>query len=105
MLNGGVARTCSVGPQFVPYWREKAADLQNRSALRVPSKSDGRLKRTPHPPPCGPPSPPGRGGTARRWVRGPFVGDISIALEVFYARDFDGALGPRYTFLTFHDMS
>jgi hypothetical protein len=25
-------------------------------------------------------------------VRGPFVGDISIALEVCYARDFDGTL-------------
>ena len=42
-------------------------------------------EETPHPPPCGPPSPQGRGietktaalsqgrgGTARRWVRGPF---------------------------------
>jgi len=25
--------------------------------------------------------------------RGPFVGDISLALEVCYTRDFDGALG------------
>src|SRR5271157_282936 len=47
------------------------------------------------------PSPRGRGGTARRrgphvlhvvGVRGSFVGDISIALEVRYVRDFDGAL-------------
>src|SRR5271157_3597385 len=52
---------------------------------------------TPHPPPCGPPSPRGRGGTARRWVRGRFVDTISIALEACYTRDFDGALEGRDT--------
>ena len=30
-----VARTCSVGPRFVPNRPRKAADLPNRSALRL----------------------------------------------------------------------
>src|SRR5271157_6062154 len=58
------------------------------------------MKKTPHPPPCGPPSPRGRGGTARRWVRGRFVDTISIALEACYTRDFDGALGDHRSDLT-----
>ena len=32
-----VARTCSVGPRLVLMWHGKAADLQNRSALPLPS--------------------------------------------------------------------
>src|SRR5271157_269370 len=53
------------------------------------------LEETPHPPPCGPPSPQGRGielrepsprgrgGTARRWVRGLFAGVACITRGVW----------------------
>jgi len=34
----------------------------------------------------------GRGGTAKRWVRGPFADDAFEALEVIGTLDFDGAL-------------
>ena len=40
------------------------------------------------------PSPLGRGGTARRGVRGFFAGDAFMAMEVSGARDFDGILWP-----------
>jgi hypothetical protein len=35
----------------------------------------------------------GRGGTARRWVRGLFADDAFVALDVCGTLDSDGALG------------
>jgi hypothetical protein len=59
------------------------------------------LKGTPHPPPCGPPSPLGEGGGFSfypsplgrgRWVRGLFASNAFMAPEVCDTRDFDGTL-------------
>ena len=71
------------------------------------------LKGTPHPPPCGPPSPLGegggfsfypsplgRGGTARRWVRGLFASNAFMAPEVCDTRDFDGTLRDSHILLS-----
>ena len=38
------------------------------------------------------PSPGGRGGTARRWVRGLFADYAFVALSVYWILDFGGAL-------------
>jgi len=34
----------------------------------------------------------GRGGTARRWVRGLFADDTFVALSAYWTLDFDGVL-------------
>jgi hypothetical protein len=107
--SAGVARTWFLGPRHVPGGQGKAADLKNRSALPflgpAPSKSNGvvrdpspaLLRRAPSPLGEGCdsdflPSPLGRGGTARRGVRGFFAGDAFIAMEVSGPCDFDATL-------------
>ena len=46
------------------------------------------------------PSPSGRGGTARRWVRGLFPPDALMAIKIQDTRDFDGVLRGRRLCLT-----
>src|SRR5271157_3079335 len=58
------------------------------SALRSPLSPRERDRNQNHSPLRG-----GEGGPQGGGVRGLFVGNISIALKVCYARDFDGALG------------
>jgi len=87
----GISYSQRVEPVVVAFLRSRL-DSAPRVSYRVPPKSIG-LKGIPHPPPCGPPSPLGRGGTARRWVRGLFADDAFVALDVCGTLDSDGALG------------
>ena len=83
----------------------KGGNGRVQGTIKVYWASKGPLTR---PPPSGPPplgercdfdlspSPLGRGGTARRGVRGLFEGDEFVPMEVSGARDFEGTFRLRH---------